>query len=165
MLRFGKKAPEIQRVETARQAIIKHGDPRPVVLHTVDKVQAAIEQALTDRDRVVDSLTSFDEQRIGDELKAALRAKPVPTDPDTPHIMALRRRHEAVHALHNRRDAIAESIERSLADLETFAAERAMAILQADDAFADVNRWIETLDADVRSLTASHHALDRVSEI
>lgn len=165
MLRFGKRAPEIQRVDAAREAILKHGDPRPVVLHTVDKVRAAIEQALADRDRVADSLTSFDEQRIGDELKAALRTKVHPTDQDTPHILALRRRHEAVHALHNRRDAIAEGIERSLADLETFVAERAMAMMQSDAVFADLGHWIETLDADARSLAASHDALDSTSEI
>lgn len=135
------------------------------MLHTVDKVRAAIEQALADRERVADSLTSFDEQRIGDELKAALRAKPRPTDPDTPHVLALRRRHEAVHALHNRRDAIAEGIERSLADLETFAAERAMAAMQSDDVFADLSHWIDTLDADARSLTTSHDVPDRISEI
>jgi len=165
MLRFGKQAPELQRVDAAREAILKHGEPRPVVLHTVDKVRAAIEQALADRDQVADSLTSFDEQRIADELKAALRSKPRPTDPDTPHVLALRRRHEAVHALHNRRDAIAEGIERSVADLETFAAERAMAAMQSDEVFADLGHWINTLDADARSLTASHETLDRIPEI
>ena len=165
MRRFGRRAPELQRVDAAREAILKHGDPRPIVVHTIDKVRTAIEQALADRDRVADSLTSFDEQRIGDELKAALRAKARPTDPDTPHVLALRRRHEAVHALHNRRDAIAEGIERSVADLETFAAERAMAAMQSDDVFADLGHWIETLDADARSLAASHDALDQISEV
>lgn len=164
MLRFGKRAPELQRVDVAREAILKHGEPRPVVLHTVDKVRAAIEQALADRDQVGDSLTSFDEERIAAELKAALRTKARPTDPDTPHILALRRRHEAVHALHNRRDDIAEGIERSLADLETFAAERAMAAMRSDDVFADLSHWIDTLDADARSLNATHDALDNISE-
>lgn len=164
MLRFGKKAPEIQRVDAAREAILKQSEPRPVVLHTVNKVRAAIEQALTDRDRVADSLASFDEQRIAGELKTALRTKAHPTDPDTSHIMSLRRRHEAVHALHNRRDAITKGIERSLADLETFVAERAMTTMRSDDVFADLDHWIDTLDADARSLAASHDALDRISE-
>ena len=164
MLRRGKKPPEIQRVEAARETVRKQGEPRPVVLHTIDKVQTAIEVALADRDRVAESLTNFDEVRIAAELKTALRSKAQPTDPDTPHVLSLRRRHEAVHALHNRRDEIAEGIERSLADLETFVAERAMAALGADAAFEDLSHWLDTLDADARSLTAAHDALDRLQE-
>ncbi|MEM7091842.1 MAG: hypothetical protein AAF567_02470 [Actinomycetota bacterium] len=160
---FGKKAPELQRIDDARKALRRHGEPRPVIMHTVDKIEAAIDVALDDRRRIGDSLGDFDADRIAAELKTALRTKPRPTDPDDDRILSLRRRHEAVHALHNRRDEIHATIERTLADLDTFVAERAMALAtsRSDGTFEDLSRWIDTLNDDAAHLSDTHAALDR----
>lgn len=163
---FGrKKPPELERVDAARKAIEKQGDPRPVIVHTLDKVEAAIEIALDDRNRVAESAAAFDAGHIADELKAALRTKPAPDAPDTDHIVALRRRHEAVHALLNRHDEIGKGIDKALADLETLVAQSAMAQVSSRDTFEDLRHWLDLLDADAQALTAAHDTLDRLDEI
>jgi hypothetical protein len=166
MALFGRKRPpEIQRAEAARKAIEQHGEPRPVVRHTLDKVEAAIAVAIDDRDRIDESLTGLDQERIAAELKAALRAKPDPTAADPPTVMSLRKRHEAVHALQNRREDIDSAIERALVDLETLVAQTAMHRLGAsDDAMDDLGHWLGQLDDDVRALADAHDVLARLQE-
>lgn len=144
--------PELKRIEAARSAVRRHGEPRPIVVHSIDKIEDAVTRALADCTRISESLEDFDQDRIGNELKAALRTKSRPTDPDTPQILSLRRRHEAVHALRNRLEERTADIDRALVDLETFVAERAMAAATSDEAFADLQHWVDVLDRDAQAL-------------
>ena len=161
---FGRKRPpELERVAEARRRIREQGDPRPVVLHTLDKVEAAIEVALDDRQRVRESLDGFDATRIGAELKAALRAKPRPDAPDDATIVSLRKRHEAVHALQNRAEEIESGIQKALVDIETLVAQAAMSNVLDDGTLDDLGHWLELLDADARALTDAHAVVDRMT--
>lgn len=166
MALFGrKKAPELERIDRARKAIEDRGDTRPVVRHTLDKVESAIGVAIEDRARIDQALDQLDQDRIAAELKSALRAKPDPTAPDSAQVLSLRKRHEATHALHNRRDEVATAIERALVDLETLVAQAAMSrVSSSDEAMDDVAHWLGRLDDDVQALTATHDVLARVRE-
>ena len=157
MVRFWKKRPEqLQRVDAARDALSRHGEPRPVIGFALDKVERAIETALHERAELDASIQDFDADVIAADLKHALRQKPEPAAPDDEHILALRRRHPAVHALMNRRDSIDTTIAKTLADLDTLAAETATAAIAEGDAIQDVDHWLAVLDADAQAILAAN---------
>lgn len=103
------------------------------------------------------ALDRLDPERASRELKSALRARPAPDVPDTDHILSLRRRHESIHSVKNRRQDLTVLIERAFADAETLAATvTTAAAVGSDREVAAMNELIDRMAADARALEAAH---------
>lgn len=149
--------PRDPRLAAARATIVEHGAD-PSALELIDEIDAAIDTARTDQRKLESSLAALDPARATAELKTALRRRTAPTEPDTPEIAALRRRHETISRLANRVDEIDEQITRTLIDAETLAAQTIVtAIDRTED--AEFRRQLGALQRDAAALAAAHRDL------
>lgn len=142
------------RLASARATIADHGAD-PSALRLIEEIDVAIAVAQEDRHKLQSSWQALGPERAASELKEALRRRPTPTSPDTPEIVALRRRHETISRLANRVDEIDEQIGRTLADAETLAAQTIVtAIDRSED--AEFRRQLTALQRDAEALAAAH---------
>lgn len=151
--------PEDARIEAARATVLRVA-PESSALALIDDIQQAVATARADRARLREVLDGLDPDRATADLKQALRERPSPLDPDTPHILALRRRHETVAEVRNRLDDLARRIERALVDVETLAAQTAAASIRVDGIDDDeLDGRLRRLSDDAASLAAAHQEL------
>ncbi len=122
-------------------------------------VRRSVADALADRDRLHEVLRGLDPERAASELKAALRARARPDEPDSGHISALRRRYETAAALQNRLDELTDSIERTLVDVDTLVAESAVAAIGSLGDGGSIDDQVSRLRDDVSALAAAHQEL------
>ncbi|HKY15541.1 MAG TPA: hypothetical protein VJM33_11510 [Microthrixaceae bacterium] len=151
-----------QRVGQVRQIVVDHGDPATIAAR-LDELERALDHAEHDRAHLEQAITSLNPERVTRELKAALRERPpVPGVPDDFTVATLRRRHDAVNELVNRREELTERIGTTVADLEALAA-RSVEL-------AVGNRGVgSTLDVELerlhRDLTALQQAHDEIRDL
>ena len=118
----------------------------------------AIATAREDQRKLEGSLAALDPDRATAELKAALRARPSPMAPDTPEIVALRKRYETIARLVNRVEDIDIQISGTLIDAETLAAQTIVtAIDRTED--AEFRRQLGELKRDASALADAHRAV------
>jgi hypothetical protein len=122
-------------------------------------VRRSVAEALVDRVRLQQVLAGLDPERATAELKAALRARSRPDEPDNPHIAALRRRHETIAAVRNRLDELTMSIERTLVDVDTLVAQSAAAAIGSLGTAGSVDEHVNRLRDDVSALAEAHRQL------
>ncbi|MEM9200315.1 MAG: hypothetical protein AAGC53_01585 [Actinomycetota bacterium] len=146
--------PHDPRLADARSTIVEHGAD-PAALDLIDEIDQAIATARADQRRIESSLAALNPDRALSELKAALWARPAPTMPDTPHIVALRKRHMTISRLSNRVEDIEIQISQTLIDAETLAAQTIVtAIDRTED--AEFRRQLGDLRRDAAALADAH---------
>ena len=149
--------PRDPRLAKARATIADHGAD-PAALDLIDEIDQAIATAREDQRKLEGSLAALDPDRATAELKAALRARPSPMAPDTPEIVALRKRYETIARLVNRVEDIDIQISGTLIDAETLAAQTIVtAIDRTED--AEFRRQLGALQRDAAALAAAHRDL------
>ena len=78
---------------------------------------------------------------------------------DTPVIIALRRRHEAVHRVANSREALAADIERTLTDVETLVTD-----VVAGATRGELERQLRTVNDEAEALSLAHAEVERIDD-
>lgn len=156
---FRRRAAEplFPRIEDARKVISRHAGSSAALV-VLDDIERSLTTAVDDRERLEQVLTDLDPERATAELKAALRSRSSPEDADTPEITSLRRRHDTINALQNRLDELSRRIERTFVDVETLAAQTAVASLASSDD-GGVAEQLRQLTDDAAALEAAHREL------
>ena len=122
----------------------------------LDAIEAALTSAESDRIRVEGALERLDPERATAELKSALRANPTrPGEPEDPTITTLRRRHEAVNGLMDRRDELERRVDATVADLEALAAQ-SFDLGVTNRADATIEDELARLHQDLTALEQAH---------
>lgn len=148
------------RVNRAKALIADHDATFLTRATDVDRVDIALAQADADVARLDNAIVSLDAESATAELKAALRARPNPTDPDSPLITSLRQRHETVTMLQNRRDDLRTKIENTLVDLDALAAKVVELSFVAGGTGADgIDDHLRGLTSDIDALMSAHQQL------
>jgi hypothetical protein len=133
--------------------------PGPAAASVADVV-AALEAAEQDHGRLVAALATLDPDRATQELKAALReAGDRPGPEQEARIATLRRRHDSVQALANRREVLRGAIDRTVVDLEALAASAVASSMTAGDDGRDLLAELERVRIDVQALEAARAEL------
>ncbi|MEL6983119.1 MAG: hypothetical protein AAFO29_11905 [Actinomycetota bacterium] len=152
----GLPEPWQRRVGSARASIL--GDrPSPMIINQIDAVERSLGEAAQDRARLARATADLDPQRVTAELKAALRSPGA----DEALVASLRRRHETVNDLLNRRERLDQRIEATVTDLETLALRTAAQGLRGDDG-KQARRELDQLSLDVELLAQAHRELDHL---
>lgn len=149
---------ESQRIAAARSSIERHA-PDSGALAVLDQIETDMAAARQDHTRLQATLADLDPDNATRALKDALRARPSPLTPDTPHVMSLRQRHHTVHALRNRLDELSADMERTLIDVDTLAAQSAAASVGVG-ADAALQEQLRLLTADAANLEAAHREIE-----
>lgn len=123
-------------------------------------LRVAVADSLGDRERLRALIVELNPDRVGDELKQALRNRPDPTAPDTTLIASLRSRYESISHLQNKLDEVEQSIATALVDLDTTVAEAATAVSNSAD--HTVDRHLQQLRSDTEALVAAHRELEHL---
>lgn len=138
----------------ARSSIL--GDrPSPLITKQIDAVERSLAEAADDRARLEQATTALDPPKVTAELKAALRSPGA----DDSLIASLRRRHETVNDLLNRKERLDQRIEATVTDMETLALRTATHGLRGDDG-AQARKELDQLNLDVELLAQAHRELD-----
>ena len=148
-----------ERVDRAMALIGEHDDVVVGSGADLTRVKAALTDADLDITRLDEAIAKLNPGSINDELKAALRSRPDPTAPDTPLIVSLRQRHETIHTLQNRRDDLAERVERTLADLDALAAKTVELSFVVAGSSDGLRNEVQGLTSDVDALMRAHQQL------
>ncbi len=127
---------------------------------SIDDVVLALEAAEADRVRLDAALATLDLDRSTQELKAALRAGGEgPTPEAAERIATLRRRHDSLQALANRREVLCEAIARTVVDLESLAASAVASSMAAGDDGRSLASELDRVRVDVLALAAARAEL------
>lgn len=140
------------RVDEARALIRSQGTP-PWVDDRLDEVERSLAEAEEDRQRLAAAIERLEPERATSELKEALRSGRI----EESRVAALRRRHDTVHELLNRRDALESRIDAAVVDLELLAAR--VLTMSTGDAEDEVGTHLERLRDDIRALEQAHDEL------
>lgn len=124
-------------------------------------LRTAVADSLGDRERLRALITELNPTRVSDELKQALRSRPDPTAPDSPHVASLRSRYESISHLQNKLDEVEQSIATALVDLDTTVAEAAAAAVSSRSDQV-VDRHLQQLKLDTEALVAAHRELEHL---
>lgn len=148
------------RLDNAAELLIGHGSDaqRQQNRQLLDQVSRTLTEASDDRTSLAASLQRLDPDRISSELKAALRARPDPTAPDSDMIRSLRERHELQHRLIDRLEALDARIEKTLIDVDTLAA-RSVELAFASSTRSGPDDDLRRLNDDLAALTRAHEEL------
>lgn len=153
---IGLPEPWLRRVGAARSAIL--GDrPSPLIVQQIDAVERSLAEAADDRARLERATSDLDPPRVTAELKAALRTPGA----DEALVASLRRRHETVNDLLNRKERLDQRIEATVTDMETLALRTATQGLRADDG-EQARKELDQLNLDVELLAQAHRELDHL---
>lgn len=148
------------RVDRAKALIAEHNETLLINTADVDRVDLALTQADHDLARLDSAIASLDATKATAELKAALRARPNPTDADTPLIASLRQRRETVTALQNRRDDLSDHVESTLVDLDALAAKIVeLSFVAGASLRTSIDEQLRGLSSDIDALTRAHEQL------
>lgn len=151
--------PEPWRSRVGRAtATILGNRPSPMVQYQIEAVERSLAEAADDLERLATAAGTLDPATAAAELKAALRS----TDASETLVASLRRRHESINDLLNRRDGLQQRVEATVADLETLAI-RTSTIGLGDDGDDRARRELEQLHLDVELLAEAHRELDQLS--
>lgn len=150
--------PEHPRIAAARE-LLQHGRDTALAAQVLDRVAEAIRSGEAERDRLDKVIVGLDPDKITGELKRTLRQRPSVTEPDSAIVLALRRRHEALHRVANQRDQLAKDIERTLTDAETL-----VASVLADADGAEIDAQLRMVTDEAKALAASHAEVSAVDE-
>ncbi len=153
--------PWSERTAAAREVILRHGG-QPDARRVVDDVDRALAQAVIDDGRMQVALADLDAARSTAELKAALRRRPDPMSADTPTILAMRQRHEAIASVRNRLDELRRHVERMLVDLDTMVAQLVATAVAAGGSEAELAAQIQRVTDDAAALAAAHEEIEHL---
>ena len=124
------------------------------------RIEEALHQADADVARLEAALVSLNPEAIAAELKTVLRQRSSPMQDDTELIRSLRQRHETVHVLKNRRDDIAGQIERTLVDVDAYAAKAVeLSFVAGASSSSVLNGHVDRLLGDIDALHRAHEQL------
>lgn len=161
MLRRDRPAPPPPpwkiRFDNAVRLIDQHSTD-PQLEGRLTRAETALAEAVGDRQQLATTIAEFDPDRVTAELKAALRARPNITAPDTPLLKSLRQRHELLHGLRDRLEELDAGIERTLVDLENLAAGAISLSFDAPSA-GSPETDLQRLNDDIAALAAAHREI------
>ena len=146
------------RIEAARGRLNRFAPAATDAL--LGDLRVAVADSLGDRERLRALIVELNPDRVGDELKQALRNRPDPTAADTTLIASLRSRYESISHLQNKLDEVEQSIATALVDLDTTVAEAATAVSNSAD--HTVDRHLQQLRSDTEALVAAHRELEHL---
>lgn len=150
-----ERSPVGKHLDGARDTIRAHA-PESSAIDVIDEVEVSLDLVVADCDRLERALEELDPHRATSDLKAALRTRPSATVPDTPEIVALRRRHHTVSGLNNRLDDLRGRIERTMIDVDTLVAQTVAAALAPTGTETMLAARLQQLTDDARALAAAH---------
>ncbi len=152
-----------QRFDAAAQIIRSKRPPAWIDARLTD-LERALAAAHDDVERLAESISRLDPERVSRELKKALRQQQerLPTDTDgadDKQVAVLRQRYAAVHEMMNRRRETQRHVADSVADLELLAVES-----ERDDIGLTVgphalDEHLQRLDIDLRALSMARNEL------
>ena len=151
--------PELTRLDAARERLAQGPGGSVSTDAVLADVRRSVAEALTDRLRLQQVLAGLDPERAAAELKAALRARARPDEPDNEHVAALRRRHETIAAVRNRLDELTTGIERTLVDVDTLVAQSAAAAIGSLGTAGSVDDHVDRLREHVSTLAEAHRQM------
>lgn len=151
--------PELVRLDAARERLAQGPGGSASTDAVLTDVRRSVAEALTDRARLQQVLIGLDPERATAELKAALRARARPDEPDNEHITALRQRHDTIAAVQNRLDELSAGIERTLVDVDTLVAQSAAAAIGSLGTAGSIDDHVGRLRDDVSALAEAHRQL------
>jgi len=139
--------------------VIRRHSSDPAALAVIDEVEVQLQTVVGDcvqLELTIEQLNPTDATRT---LKVALRQRASATEPDTPEIESLRRRHDTVHGLMNRLYALRSNMDRILVEVDTLVAQSVTASIApaGHDPILDVQ--IRQLTSDAAALAAAHDEL------
>ena len=121
--------------------------------------------ATTDLVQLDELIAELDPERATRELKDALRRRQRnPASTDDALVDTMRRRYETIHALEDRRAALASRIERTVADLEALAA-RSIDVTHGASGRDGLGSDLDHLHDDLTALEAAHRELDQLAPL
>jgi chromosome segregation ATPase len=146
------------RVDAARRIIEGRRADDVATRARLDAVEEALIAATADLDELDDLIAQLDPDRATRELKDALRRRQRnPQGVDDALVATMQRRYETIHGLRDRRSALIDRIDRTVADLEGLAG-RSVAIGRASRTAGDDE--LAALNDDLAALAAAHAELD-----
>ncbi len=122
-------------------------------------IEVALRTAETDSSELARAIARLEPDRAAAELKAALRSRRDPTQPDDPLVLTLRRRYESIHALQNRLAGLRRHIEATLVDLDVLVARSVEHSLARSPAPLRLDDELDRLRLDAEALAAAHDEL------
>ncbi len=150
--------PWVERTSSARETLDRHA-PSQGSGSIVDDVDRALGYAVEDDLRLQRALTDLEPEQSRAELKAALRARPDPVAADTPSIVALRQRHEAIADLENRLDELRHQVDRLLIDLDTMVAQSVVTSVSAASSRDQLESQLQRVIDEAAALEAAHEEI------
>ncbi len=151
----GLAEPWRSRVGSARSAILGNR-PGPMIEQQLAAVERSLVEAADDRARLEQATANLDPATATAELKAALRSGAA-----EPLVASLRRKHETINDLLNRKEQLDSRIEATVTDLETLAVRTSTLGLRGDDG-AKATAELDQLALDVELLAEAHRELDHL---
>ena len=154
------EAPWRSRVDEARALIRSSESPSWVdgsldeVDRSIDEIERGLLAAEADREKLAAAIAQLDPDRARRELKDALRSGAAAED----RLDMLRRRHDAVNDLMNRRERLGERIDTAVIDLELLAV-RAVEAGTGASSRDSVDEQLGRLRDDLRALETAHEEL------
>ncbi len=151
--------PELERIDAAKARLSRFAPASTEAL--IGDLRMAVADALADRERLRALIGELNPERIGAELKQALRERRDPSAEDDRRVASLRSRYESVSHLQNKLDEVEGNIATALVDLDTTVAEAAAAALASQES-GNVDRHLQQLKADTAALAAAHRELEHL---
>ena len=139
--------------------MIRRHSADAAALAVIDEVETRLETVVGDCVQLEVTIEQLNPTEVTRALKTALRQRASATDPDTPEIESLRRRHDTVHGLMNRLHALRTDMDRILVEVDTLVAQSVTASIAptGHDPILDVQ--IRQLTSDAAALAAAHDEL------
>lgn len=125
----------------------------------VDDVDRALGYAVVDDLRLQAALFDLEPEQSRAELKAALRSRADPMAADSPAILALRQRHEAIADLENRLDELRRDVDRLLIDLDTMVAQTVVTSVSAASTRDQLEEQLQRVIDEAAALEAAHEEI------
>lgn len=152
-----------QRFDLAAQ-IIRSKRPPAWIESRLTDLEGALLAAQDDVDRLAESISRLDAERVSRELKQALRVehRRLPTDAHGSHdrqVAVLRQRYAAVNEMMNQRRDTQRRITDSVADLELFAVEAQLDHIGLTFGTHALDEHLQRLDIDLRALSMARNEL------
>ena len=125
----------------------------------VADVDRALGYAVEDDLQLQAALLDLEPEQSRAELKAALRSRPDPMAADSPAILALRQRHEAIADLENRLDELRRDVDRLLIDLDTMVAQTVVTSVSAASTRDQLEAQLQRVIDEAAALEAAHEEI------
>lgn len=153
--------PWRHRLDEARRIIRGHGAD-PTMDARLDDVEHRLLAAEADHAQLTSVIAQLDPERATRELKDALRARERGGSVTDDAITALRRRHETVHQLQNRREELRSRIDATVADVEHLAGRTVEVALVSRSGSSPLGAELDRIRRDLTALEQAHDEIRRL---